>query len=282
VSLPEKVPVQSRDVPNKPIGEGVFRKCRACSNIYASEQLFQSWEVCPGCGHHHPLTAKRWRELLLDDGHLERWAEHLQPADPLGFNDGVAYRDRIAKAQSSAKADEAIDIGRAHLNGHALAYGAFNFAFMGGSMGSVVGERLARLFEQAAIERLPVLLLHASGGARMQEGILSLMQMAKACAALARFRECGRPYVSLCVNPTTGGVAASTALLGDVNLGEPGALVGFAGPRVIENTIRQKLPEGFQRSEFLVEHGMMDLVVPRAEMKAKIARIMTHLGGVRS
>ncbi|HEY5955269.1 MAG TPA: acetyl-CoA carboxylase, carboxyltransferase subunit beta [Polyangiaceae bacterium] len=282
MSLPEKVPVQSRDVPNKPIGEGVFRKCRACSTIYASEQLFLSWEVCPGCGHHHPLSATRWRELLLDSGHLERWAEHLQPADPLNFHDGIAYSDRIAKAQFASKADEAIEIGRARVESHPVAYGAFNFGFMGGSMGSVVGERLARLFEQACIEHLPVMLLHASGGARMQEGILSLMQMAKACSALARFREVAQPYLSVCVNPTTGGVAASTALLGDVNLAEPGALIGFAGPRVIENTIRQKLPDGFQRAEFLLEHGMMDLVVPRAEMKATIARILTHLGGVRS
>jgi acetyl-CoA carboxylase carboxyl transferase subunit beta len=282
VSLPEKVPVQSREEPNKPIGEGVFRKCRACASIYSCEQLIRNWEVCPGCGHHHPLSAPRWRELLLDDGRIAPWAEHLETADPLDFFDGLAYRDRVAKAKGSSRCSEAIEIGRASIMGHPIAYGAFVFAFMGGSMGSVVGEKLARLFEQALVERLPVLLLHASGGARMQEGILSLMQMAKICAALARFRQAARPYLSLCLHPTTGGVAASTALLGDVNLAEPGALIGFAGPRVIENTIRQKLPEGFQRAEFLVDHGMMDLVVPRAEMRSTIARLLMHLGGDRS
>lgn len=282
VSLPEKVPVQSREQPNRTIGDGVFRKCRSCAAIFPSEQLERSWEVCPSCGHHHPLSAARWRELLLDDGELSRWAEHLSPGDPLEFFDGVAYGTRVAKATAASKSDEAIEIGRGRVMGQPIAYGAFVFAFMGGSMGSVVGERLARLFEQAALERLPVVLLHASGGARMQEGILSLMQMAKACSALARFRETRRPYLSLCLHPTTGGVAASTALLGDINLAEPGALIGFAGPRVVENTIRQKLPEGFQRAEFLVEHGMMDLVVPRSELKPTIARILKHLGGVGS
>lgn len=282
VRLPEKNPAQPREEPNRPIGDGVFRKCRSCAAIYPSEQLERNWEVCPGCGFHHPLSTARWRKLLLDDGDLVRWAEHLQPADPLDFFDGVAYADRVAKAKLSSKCDESVEVGRAHINGQAVAYGAFIFAFMGGSMGSVAGERLARLFEQATLERLPVVLLHASGGARMQEGILSLMQMAKACSALARFREVARPYLSVCLHPTTGGVAASTALLGDVNLAEAGALIGFAGPRVVENTIRQKLPEGFQRAEFLVDHGMMDVVVPRTELKRTIARVLKHLGGVGS
>lgn len=282
MSLPEKVPVQTREDPSKSIGEGVFRKCRACANIYASQELVNNWEVCPGCGHHHALPPSRWRELLLDDGHLTRWAEDLETADPLDFFDGMSYRDRVAKAKKSSRHDEAVEIGRGIVAGRPIAYGAFIFGFMGGSMGSIVGERLACLFEQATAERLPVLLLHASGGARMQEGILSLMQMAKACAALARFREVAKPYISLCLHPTTGGVAASTALLGDVNLAEPGALIGFAGPRVIENTIHQKLPEGFQRAEFLLDHGMMDLVVPRVELKDTIARLLMHLGGVRS
>lgn len=282
VRLPEKNPVQPREAPNRPIGDGVFRKCRSCAAIHPSEQFERNWEVCPSCGFHHPLSAARWRELLLDGGELAPWAEHLQPADPLDFFDGIGYADRIAKARATSRADEAVEIGRARIEGHVVAYGAFVFAFMGGSMGSVAGERLARLFEQATIERVPVILLHASGGARMQEGILSLMQMAKACAALARFREVAQPYLSVCLHPTTGGVAASTALLGDVNLAEPGALIGFAGPRVVENTIRQKLPEGFQRAEFLVDHGMMDVVVPRVELKPTIARILKHLGGAGS
>lgn len=282
VSLPEKVPAQQREEPNKPIGEGVFRKCRGCASIFASDQFVQNWEVCPSCGHHHPLSASRWRELLLDGGVIAPWAAHLQPGDPLNFFDGMAYRDRIDKATKSSRSNEAVEIGRGNIQDHPVAYGAFNFAFMGGSMGSVAGEKLARLFEQAIVERLPVLLLHASGGARMQEGILSLMQMAKACAALSKFREIAQPYLSLCIHPTTGGVAASTALLGDINIAESGALIGFAGPRVIENTIRQRLPEGFQRAEFLVDHGMVDLVVPRAELKVTIARLLMHLGGVRS
>jgi acetyl-CoA carboxylase carboxyl transferase subunit beta len=238
--------------------------------------------VCPECGHHHPLSTARWRTLLLDDGHLTVWASQLQTADPLEFFDGTNYLDRVGKARRSSASDEAVEIGRGAILGHLVAFGCFNFAFMGGSMGSVVGERLALLFERAATEELPVLLLHASGGARMQEGILSLMQMAKACAALARFRRLARPYLSLCLHPTTGGVAASTALLGDVNLAEPGALIGFAGPRVIENTIHQKLPAGFQRAEFLMDHGMMDLVVPRTELRPTIARLLLHFGGVRS
>jgi acetyl-CoA carboxylase carboxyl transferase subunit beta len=282
VSLPDKIPVQSREEPNRSIGEGVFRKCQGCGGIHASEQLEHNWDVCPGCGHHHPMSIQRWRELLLDDGQLDEWAAELRPTDPLSFFDGVAYRDRIAKSQRTSGTSEAIEIGAANMMGRPVAYGCFNFAFMGGSMGSVVGEKLAQLFERATAEHLPVILLHASGGARMQEGILSLMQMAKACASLARHRASTFPYLSVCLHPTTGGVAASTALLGDVNLAEPGALVGFAGPRVIENTIRQKLPEGFQRAEFLVDHGMMDLVVPRSELRATIARVLLHLGGVRS
>jgi acetyl-CoA carboxylase carboxyl transferase subunit beta len=279
VSLPEKTPVQSREEPNKPLGEGVFRKCRACGGIFASDQLQQNWEVCPGCGHHHPLAQGRWRDLLLDADTFEPWATDLVPSDPLEFFDGKSYRDRVSGATRNSGANEAIEIGRASVEGQGIAYGAFVFSFMGGSMGSVVGERLSQLFERAAEERRPALLLHASGGARMQEGILSLMQMAKAVASLSRLREARLPYISICLNPTTGGVAASTALLGDVNIAEPGALIGFAGPRVIENTIRQKLPDGFQRSEFLLEHGMIDMVVKRTELRATLVRLLTHLGG---
>ena len=280
MSLPEKTPVQFRDEPNRPLGEGVFRKCRACAQIIASDQLVHNWEVCPACGHHHPLSPARWRELLLDEASFLPWAPHLRTADPLEFYDSKSYRDRIGSAVRSSGADEAAEIGAASIGGHAVAYGSFVFSFMGGSMGSVVGERLSRLFEQGVAERRPVVLLHASGGARMQEGILSLMQMAKAVASLSRLRDARVPYLSLCLHPTTGGVAASTALLGDVNIAEPGAQIGFAGPRVIENTIRQTLPEGFQRAEFLLEHGMVDMVVPRAELRAQIVRLLTHLGGM--
>ncbi len=219
----------------------------------------------------------QWRELLLDDGQLELWDEHIAPADPLQFFDGKSYQERIRLAQEKTSGNEAIEIGRGLLDGRVVAYGLFIFKFMGGSMGSVVGERITRLFERATRERMPVLLLHASGGARMQEGILSLMQMAKTVSALRRFREVQQPYISICLHPTTGGVAASTAFLGDVNMVEPGALIGFAGPRVIEGTIRQKLPEGFQRSEFLLEHGMVDTIVPRGQMKQQLSNILRLL-----
>jgi acetyl-CoA carboxylase carboxyl transferase subunit beta len=270
------------------LGKGVFRKCDGCGETVTAEALVASFEVCPQCGHHHKLDIGRWRELLLDPipsssasqaapGHLEEWDAHLEPADPLGFTDGKPYPERVGAAQRAARAKEAIEIGRARIEGRAVAWGAFHFTFMGGSMGSVVGEKVARLFERAGASRLPVVLLQASGGARMQEGILSLMQMAKTVAALERLRDAGLPFVSVLLHPTTGGVAASFALLGDVNIAEPNALIGFAGPRVIEQTIRQKLPEGFQKSEFLLAHGMIDRIVSRLEMKHEIAILLGHL-----
>ncbi len=215
----------------------------------------------------------------MDGGHLDLWATSFKTGDPLGFNDGSPYPARIARATKSSEADEAIEVGRAKLHGVDIAYGGFVFGFMGGSMGSVVGERIAVLFETAKDQQLPVLLLHASGGARMQEGILSLMQMAKGVSALASYREVRLPFISLSVHPTTGGVAASTALLGDVNLAEPNALIGFAGPRVIENTLKTKLPPGFQRSEFLLSHGMLDCVVPRTQLKQTVHQLLIHFGG---
>jgi acetyl-CoA carboxylase carboxyl transferase subunit beta len=258
-------------------GKGVFRKCDGCGETMPSETLEKNWEVCPGCGQHHKLHAARWRDLLLDDGKLEEWDAQLEPADPLGFTDGKPYPDRVAASQKSTKAREAVEIGRARIEGTPIAYGAFVFNFMGGSMGSVVGEKIARLFERGASLKLPVVLLQASGGARMQEGILSLMQMAKTVGARERLRDACVPFVSVLLHPTTGGVAASFSFLGDVNIAEPGALIGFAGPRVIETTIRQKLPEGFQRSEFLLEHGMIDRITSRLEMRREIAMLVKHL-----
>jgi acetyl-CoA carboxylase carboxyl transferase subunit beta len=255
----------------------VFRKCDACGETVLAETLAAQFEVCPECGHHHKLSAAGWRRLLLDDGRLEEWAAHLEPSDPLEFVDGRTYPERVASARRSSHAREAVEIGRAHIAGRPVGWGAFLFAFMGGSMGSVVGEKIAVLFERAKEERLPVVLLQASGGARMQEGILSLMQMAKTVAALQRLKDARLPFVSVLLHPTTGGVAASFALLGDVNMAEPGALVGFAGPRVIESTIRQKLPDGFQRSEFLLAHGMIDRIVSRLDMKREIKTILDHL-----
>lgn len=259
-------------------GKGVFRKCDGCGETMPAEAFEGNFEVCPQCGQHHKLTAARWRELLLDDGKLiEEWDAGLEPSDPLGFTDGKPYPDRVKASQKATRAREAIECGRAKMDGVAIAYGAFVFNFMGGSMGSVVGEKIARLFERGAQLRLPVVLLQASGGARMQEGILSLMQMAKTVAARERLRDAGVPFVSVLLHPTTGGVAASFAFLGDVNIAEPGALVGFAGPRVIETTIRQKLPEGFQRSEFLLEHGMIDRITSRLDMRREIGLIVRHL-----
>jgi acetyl-CoA carboxylase carboxyl transferase subunit beta len=257
----------------------VFRKCDGCGETLPSDTFAANFEVCPQCGRHHKLGASGWRQLLLDEGLLDEWDAHLAPGDPLEFVDGKSYPDRVASAQRSSHAKEAVEIGRGHIDGRAVAWGAFLFAFMGGSMGSVVGEKIARLFERAREQRLPVVLLQASGGARMQEGILSLMQMAKSVAALERFKEMRLPFLSILLHPTTGGVAASFALLGDLNIAEPGALIGFAGPRVIESTIRQKLPEGFQRSEFLLGHGMIDRIVSRLEMKHELAVILGHLLG---
>jgi acetyl-CoA carboxylase carboxyl transferase subunit beta len=275
MSWPDKTPPTAGE--KRSIGAGVFRRCEGCAETVTADDLAANFEVCPRCGHHHKLAADGWRALLCDESALEAWDEHLVPDDPLRFSDGRSYRDRVAAAQKKTGAREGIEIGKASLGGRPIGYGAFVFAFMGGSMGSVVGEKITRLFERAAEEELPVVLLSASGGARMQEGILSLMQMAKSVSALERFRQRRLPFLSVLLHPTTGGVAASFAFLGDVNIAEPKALIGFAGPRVIENTIRQTLPAGFQRSEFLLEHGMIDAIVSRLEMKQTIGLLLDHL-----
>lgn len=274
---PDKKPAGLDASEKTSFGKGVFRKCDGCGETVTAEALERNFEVCPQCGRHHKLGAAGWRALVLDDGKLEEWDAHLEPGNPLGFSDGKAYPERVAASQRSTRAKEAIETGKGHIEGIAVAYGAFLFNFMGGSMGSVVGEKIARLFERGAAQRLPVVLLQASGGARMQEGILSLMQMAKTVAAREQLRDANVPFISVLLHPTTGGVAASFAFLGDVNIAEPEALVGFAGPRVIETTIRQKLPEGFQRSEFLLEHGMIDRITSRLEMKREIATLVRHL-----
>ncbi len=277
MSFPTRKQAEYDASEKRSIAKGVFRKCDACDVTLAAEAFHANFEVCPECGKHHRLSAPRWRDLLLDEGALDEWDAHLEPADPLGFTDGKAYPDRVLAAQRSAKAKEAIEIGRARIDGRAIAYGAFLFGFMGGSMGSVVGEKITRLFERATSSRLPVVLFQASGGARMQEGILSLMQMAKTVAARELLRDARIPFISVLLHPTTGGVAASFAFLGDVNIAEPEALIGFAGARVIESTIRQKLPEGFQRSEYLLAHGMIDRIVSRLDMKREISVLLGHL-----
>jgi acetyl-CoA carboxylase carboxyl transferase subunit beta len=278
VALPERNPTQTDSAEKRSVGRGLFKKCAGCGHVLSAPEFAARFHVCPACGHHHRMSVKEWKTLLLDDGAFEPWDEHIVPADPLLFVDDKPYPERVERAQKQTGVSEAIQVGRGKLEGLAVAMGFFDFSFMGGSMGSVVGERVTRMFERAADTGLPVILLHASGGARMQEGILSLMQMAKTVAALARFRERRKPYISVLLDPTTGGVAASTAFLGDINLVEPNSLVGFAGPRVIEATIRATLPEGFQSSEFLLSHGMVDAIVQRTDMKKKLGSLLLHLG----
>ncbi len=254
--------------------EGLWSKCDACEEIVLRQELEQALNVCPRCGHHMTLPARARLMGLLDRESFEETDADLAPEDPLTFTDSKRYRDRTRALRKSLGSPDAFVAGVGTLDGHPVSAGAFEFDFMGGSMGSVVGEKVARVFERAVEREASVIIFSASGGARMQEGIFSLMQMAKTSAALARFRKTRRPYVSVLCHPTTGGVAASFSWLGDVILAEPKALIGFAGPRVIEQTIRQKLPEGFQRSEFLVEHGMIDGIVPRPQLREKLAQLL--------
>jgi len=248
-----------------------FVKCPGCQEFLVRKDIVRKLNVCPKCGHHLRLTADQRILVIADRGSFEEIERGLEAADPLGFEDSVAYPKRIADARARTGKNEAVICGLCTIEGRKAALGVFDFGFLGGSMGSVVGEKLTRLAERALAERAALVIVSASGGARMQEGILSLMQMAKVSAALGRLRDAGLPFVSVLTDPTTGGVAASLAMLGDVNVAEPGALIGFAGPRVIEQTIRQKLPEGFQRSEFLLEHGFLDAVVHRKDMKGFIS-----------
>jgi acetyl-CoA carboxylase carboxyl transferase subunit beta len=263
----------------KTLGEGLFRKCDACGDAVKKEDFERNLEVCPACGFHFHLAAERWIELLVDEGTWTALDTELTAADPLGFVDSKAYPERVQAARESTGVNDAILAGTAQIDGRPVQLGVFVFRFMGGSMGSVVGEIVTCLMERGAAHRQAVVLLSCSGGARMQEGSLSLMQMAKTVAARAKLREAGVPFISVLLNPTTGGVAASFALQGDVNIAEPHALIGFAGPRVIEDTIRQKLPEGFQRSEFLLEHGMIDLISTRRDMRGNVSRMVEYLVG---
>jgi acetyl-CoA carboxylase carboxyl transferase subunit beta len=261
----------------KSVARGVFAKCEGCDEIILADDLAENLRVCPKCDFHFALPTAERIAMVVDSGTWQERDEELEPGDPLSFRDSKKYRDRARAATRSAGAREAYRWGTGKVDGVEASLGFFVFEYMGGSMGSVVGEKIARQIEAAHDLRLPAVIFSASGGARMQEGILSLMQMAKTTAALGRLRRAKIPYVSVLLHPTTGGVAASFAMLGDVIMAEPRALIGFAGPRVIEQTIRQKLPEGFQRSEFLIEHGMLDLIVHRREMKPQLARLLRHL-----
>ena len=260
------------------VPDGLWTKCKACEEILYQPELDRNLNVCTKCGFHFYLPARQRIELLTDEGTFTELFADIEPEDPLGFKDSKRYRDRLKASRKKVGLPDAFVSGQGQIDGLDFLLGVFEFKFMGGSMGSVVGEKVTRLFERGAEKKLPVIIVSASGGARMQEGILSLMQMAKTSAALTRLRDrAHQPYISVLTDPTTGGVAASFAMLGDIIVSEPKALVGFAGPRVIEQTIRQKLPEGFQRAEFLLEHGMIDRIVPRATMKEDLSRVLRLL-----
>jgi acetyl-CoA carboxylase carboxyl transferase subunit beta len=265
------------DRPRSTVPEGLWVKCEGCKEIVYSRDLDRNLRVCPKCDYHFRIDARTRIALLLDDEEPRELFTGVSPTDPLSFRDTKRYRDRLKTYQQAVGERDAIVVVQGTLEDIPVVLASMEYRFMGGSMGSVVGEKITRAAERALERRWPLLIVSASGGARMQEGVLSLMQMAKISAALARLHEAHLPYVSILTDPTTGGVTASFAMLGDLNIAEPGALIGFAGPRVIEQTIRQSLPEGFQRSEFLLEHGFLDLVVKRAEMKETIARCLRHL-----
>jgi len=251
--------------------EGLWVKCEGCRATIWKKDLEQSWGICPKCDYHFRLNAAKRLELLLDEGEWVEHAKDLASSDPLGFVDRRPYTERLREAQQKLGMADAILTVEGRLNGRPVVCCSMEFGFIGGSMGAVVGEKVAQAMELSAEKRMPLLIVSCSGGARMMEGAISLMQLAKVSAAVSRLDEKKVPYISILTDPTTGGVTASYALLGDLNIAEPGALIGFAGPRVIEQTIRQKLPKDFQKSEFLLEHGFLDAVVHRRELKAYIS-----------
>jgi len=265
-SIQSPVPPEERRVRT----EGMWEKCPSCRKIIWRKDLESNWQVCPKCDYHFKLGANRRLELLLDDG---RWTEHdagLVSNDPLNFTDTRPYKQRLREARQKLGVNDAVLTAEGRLSGRPVICCAMEFRFIGGSMGAVVGEKVTRAIERAISGKLPLVIVSCSGGARMMEGTISLMQLAKVSGALARLDEARLPYISVLTDPTTGGVTASYAMLGDLNIAEPGALIGFAGPRVIEQTIRQKLPEGFQRAEFLLQHGFLDAVVSRTQLKTYI------------
>mgnify|MGYP002065259365 CR=1 FL=1 len=263
----------------KTLGEGLFRKCEACGDAVKKEDFARNLEVCPACGAHFHLAAEDWIALLSDEGSWTARDTHLVASDPLRFADSKTYPERVEAARASTGVNDAILAGEARIDGRPVQLGVFVFRFMGGSMGSVVGEKFCVAVEKAIEESLPLVVVSCSGGARMQEALFSLMQMAKTSAALTRLAAAGIPFISVLTDPTMGGVSASFAMLGDVNIAEPKALIGFAGPRVIEQTVRETLPEGFQRSEFLLGHGAIDMIIDRREMRGRIVSLLRILTG---
>ena len=268
-------PVEERRVRT----EGMWTKCGACRAIIWKKDLQANWEVCPKCEHHFRLGSRKRLELLLDDEPYTELDAELASSDPLHFTDTKPYVQRLKDAQHKLRMKDAILTAEGHLNGRPVICCSMEFGFIGGSMGAVVGEKVARAIDRALERKIPLIIVSCSGGARMMEGVVSLMQLAKVSAGLARFDEEGLPFISILTDPTTGGVTASYAMLGDLNIAEPGALIGFAGPRVIEQTIRQKLPEGFQTAEFLLKHGFLDAVVPRKELKPYISQALSFFLG---
>ena len=257
------------------VPEGLWKKCPKCEAVLYRPELEKNLNVCTKCDHHMRLTARQRLESFLDKGSFTEIAAEVEPVDRLKFRDSKKYKDRLSAAQKATGEKDALIAMRGTLNGMPVAAVAFDFQFMGGSMGAVVGERFVRAVNEALKDNMPLICFSASGGARMQEALISLMQMAKTSAALEKMRQAGLPYISVLTDPVYGGVSASLAMLGDLNVAEPKALVGFAGPRVIEQTVREKLPEGFQRAEFLLEHGQVDMIISRLELRDRLSSVLS-------
>jgi acetyl-CoA carboxylase carboxyl transferase subunit beta len=273
----DKAPLPQSEEKRVRVPEGLWIKCKSCGDTLFSRELEDNLNVCPKCGFHYRISSRQRLDLVLDQGTFSEYDAGMISVDFLEFKDSKSYADRIRGALDKGGARDAVICGGGEIEATPVEVAIFDFSFMGGSMGSVVGEKITRAIERGIERGVPVLIFSASGGARMQESILSLMQMAKTSAALAVLREKGLPFISVLTDPTTGGVTASFAMLGDINMAEPQALIGFAGPRVIEQTIRQKLPEGFQRAEYLLDHGMVDVIVERKDMKGKLSEILKML-----
>ncbi|MFO1393508.1 MAG: acetyl-CoA carboxylase, carboxyltransferase subunit beta [Steroidobacteraceae bacterium] len=274
--MPSRIKTERR---TRSVPEGLWIKCPACDAVLYRAELERNLHVCPKCAHHMRIGGRDRLLHFLDEGSCREIAVEVEPEDPLRFRDSKKYRDRLVAAQKHTGEKDALVVMVGTVRGLELVAAAFEFRFLGGSMGSVVGERFVRGAEHCLEHRMPLVCFSASGGARMQEGLLSLLQMSKTSAALARMADAGLPFISVLTDPTTGGVSASLAMLGDINLAEPRALIGFAGPRVIEQTVRETLPEGFQRSEFLLEHGAIDLIVDRRDLRDRIATLLAMLTG---
>lgn len=273
----EKTPLAQTEEKKVRVPEGLWTKCHSCGEIIYSKEVEKNLNVCPKCDYHFRISARKRLDMLLDEGSFVEFDADMVSVDFLEFKDSKSYQERIDAALAKGGSKDAIICGSGKIIDTPVQVAIFDFSFMGGSMGSVVGEKITRAIERGIAEQMPVIIFSSSGGARMQESILSLMQMAKTSAALAKLKEKGLPYISVLTDPTTGGVTASFAMLGDINIAEPKALIGFAGPRVIEQTIRQKLPEGFQRAEYLLDHGMVDLILDRKEMRGKLSSILKML-----